>query len=275
MLKKLFAINKKETGSYILGHVPGEQVFMLHFCEENRTVYLNENGARTVCDKPEEPDENESGDPCQIGDMINGFYAFTTHEFSEDADGRYGLFGVKDASGAVIADEQFRDVECFRCGLCPVKNAEERWGCIDENGTLIIPFRYSDPPRFNLYGLAVGDDGLIDKTGARLAGITFDCADFFDEDDRYIITNRFTKEQSDAIAQCGTAPGITDDFFDSKTRTYLVKGIPERSIRLCGSPAPEAVLAAVELLHAFEDIRLYDAYVFARRGDETVVFKCV
>ena len=73
MLKKLFAINKKETGSYILGHVPGEQVFMLHFCEENRTVYLNENGARTVCDKPEEPDENESGDPCQIGDMITAF----------------------------------------------------------------------------------------------------------------------------------------------------------------------------------------------------------
>ena len=80
--------------------------------------------------------------------MIEGFYPFSTHPVTYGPGGVSGVIGIKDIHGNVIADEQYEKVDGFFNGLCAVKKKEGKWGCIDATGTVIIPFRYNEPLRF-------------------------------------------------------------------------------------------------------------------------------
>ena len=64
-----------------------------------------------------------------------------------------------------------------------------------------------------------------------------------------------SEEQSKSIDVCGTADGITLDIYDTKTKRYVVKGIP--AFRLDVSfydGEPDVILAAIDLIPEYEEV---------------------
>ena len=211
---------------------------------------------------PEREDDLQpfTEDKTQVTETVNGFYVYTTHEYTMRPWGdKVGQFGVKAADGTKITEEIFTETdEGFQHGLLSVCNAENLWGCIDEKGNLVVPHKFSDRLRFNQYGVAVGNRTLVDRKGNEIPGTELGLDWYCDISYRYYATALLTEEQRNSIAVCGRAEDILLDIYDTKLRKYAAKGIPEDSkfdARFFEGEA-EVIMAALELLPNYDEIEL-------------------
>ena len=71
-----------------------------------------------------------------------------------------------------------------------------------------------------------------------------------------------------SISECGTAPDITVDIYDTKNRKYVIKGIPEGRLDVyCFDGEPEVILAAAELLDRYDEANLYGKGTIVAKKD--------
>lgn len=190
--------------------------------------------------------------------MIDGFYGYTTHGVDYHPDGMDGRFGVKAKDGTKITEEIFAEVdECFRHGLLSVRNFENMWGCIDEKGKLVIPYKFYEHLRFNQYGVAVGDNALIDRQGNKIPGTALNLENYCDISYRYFTIALLSDAQSEAISACGHAEDIRVDIYDTKLRKYVARDIPEGKLDVVFFEGEEEViLAALAFLPDYDEIEL-------------------
>ena len=113
----------------------------------------------------------------------------------------------------------------------------------------------SDGLRYNKYGVACADNCLVDFDGNEIPGTKLNCEDSCDVTDRYFTFAFLTEEQCKSISQCGTAEGILLDYYDTKTRKYILRGIPECKLYVfCFDGEPEVILAAAQLIDQYDSI---------------------
>lgn len=111
---------------------------------------------------------------------------------------------------------------------------------------------------YNQFGVACGDYCLFDKDGNEIPDTKLNFADDCDETSRYFIFGLLTEEQEESISQCGTASGITVNIYDTKTRKYVAKKIPECILHCSAFDGePEVILAALDLINDFESLWIY------------------
>jgi hypothetical protein len=121
---------------------------------------------------------------------------------------------------------------------------------------------------FNEYGVAVGNHTLIDRQGNEIPGTAINSIDDCSEYDRYFVFSFLNEVQMASISECGTAPDITVDIYDTKNRKYVIKGIPEcRLYVYCFDGEPEVILAAAELLDRYDEVNLYDKGTIVAKKD--------
>ena len=122
---------------------------------------------------------------------------------------------------------------------------------------MVTPYNFNEEMFFNEYGVAVGNRTLIDRLGNEIPDTSLNSIDDCAEYDRYFVFSLLTDEQLASISECCTAPNITVDIYDTKNRTYVVKGVPECRLEVyCFDGEPEVILAAVELLDQYDKIDL-------------------
>ena len=215
-------------------------------------------------------DEQYTDDKTQITPMIDGFYGYTTHAYKEYPWGNVdGYFGIKAEDGTKITEEIFAEVdECFKFGLLSVRNRDNKWGCIDEKGNLVIPYQFCEPLRFNQYGVAVGDGTLVDRKGAEIPGTALNLEDYCNMSVRYYTIALLSDEQQKSIARCGRAEGILLDIYDTKLREYVVRGVPDGKLdAVFFEGEKEVILAAMELLPDYDKIDLEDLGTILAKKD--------
>lgn len=216
-------------------------------------------------------------DKTQITPMINGFYGYTTQAVTYGVDGMDGWFGIKRADGTKITEEVFAELTHFSGGLCPVRNKEEKWGCVDEMGTLVLPYQYCEAPQFNHYGVAVGDDSLIDRKGTPLPDTELNSITSCYDEDRYYAFSLLNAEQNSSIWRCGRAEGILIDIYDTKLRRYAIRAVPEDTYfklsTTCFEGAGEVIVAALALLPEYDSIYLEGkGTILAEKGRFVTVY---
>lgn len=151
--------------------------------------------------RPHVPDEEPIGaeDPDFVQEAGEGFYIYSTHEVACDLDGWFGLLGLKSGSGEKLTEEKYRRIGRFYNGLCAVCAENEKWGCVDTKGKLVIPCSFREALCFNQYGVSVGDNGLIDRSGNEIPGVAFNRVDNDGADARYFVFSLLTEEQIQSI----------------------------------------------------------------------------
>ncbi|MCQ2449647.1 MAG: WG repeat-containing protein [Clostridia bacterium] len=195
----------------------------------------------------------EIDDPDFFSEIGEGFYVYTTHEVTYDVDGEYGKFGIKYINGKKLTDEIYYQVGRFCNGLCSVSEEEDHWGCINTKGELVIPYRFGEAMFFNEYGVAVGDFSLIDRQGNEIPDTAINNIDDCGEDSRYFVFSYLNEEQCALIGECGTAPDITVNIYDTKNRKYVIKDVPENRLDVdCFKGEPEVIITAAELLDKYD-----------------------
>lgn len=256
-MKKLFTIKKngifmvEKEGSVYSTFIRSENK---HIFFDNEGNYLENYSCPQIHD-----DEKfiEINDPDFFEDIGEEFYKYTTHDVTYDIDGQYGLFGIKHNNGKKLTEEIYYQVGRFCNGLCAVSIEDGKWGCINTEGNLVIPYNFSEEMFFNKYGVAVGDNTLIDISGNPIPDTTLNSIDSCSEDDRYFVFSLLSDEHTASIDECGTAPDTTVDIYDTKSRKYVVKDITEcRLYVYFFDGEPEVILAAVKLIDQYENIRL-------------------
>lgn len=127
---------------------------------------------------------------------------------------------------------------------------------------------------FNKYGVACAGGCLVDKDGNEILDTKLNLEDSCSADDRYFTFSLITKEQSDSIDRCGTALGITVDVFDTKTRKYILRNIPECKLNVSFFDGePEVILAAFDLFSEFDAIDICEkGTILGKKGDSITVF---
>ena len=247
--------------------------------KNNRWRALDRNGEETEyhrhisdSDEEEKMEGEYPDDPTAITGIHDGLYPYSTHPVKWDVDGCYGIIGFKDISGNIVIEEQYEQVDDFFNGLCSVKRKDSGWGCIDKKGNTVISFKYDEPVRFNIYGVAVGDDCLIDINEEKLAGTELNFADSYFENDRYFFISLYSEEQDRAIERCGYADDLTVDIYDTKYRRYVVKGVPDCKLSIYGFnnyPEPEVIIAAVKILSEYDSVSILGAGTIKAEKDGT------
>lgn len=230
--------------------------------QANKRTFLDANGnVLKNYTRPPIPDEEwdaESKDRDFFADIGDGFYTYTTHEVTRDMDGKYGLFGIKRNNGSKLTEEIYYQVGRFCNGLCSVRVENSKWGCIDTEGRLVIPYSFSDAMYFNAYGIAVGDHTLIDRFGGQIPDTALNCIDDCGEYNRYFVFAFLNEEQIRSIGRCGTAPNITLNIYDTKHRRYAVNNVPECRLNVhCFDGEPKVLVVATELLDQYDRIHLF------------------
>ena len=110
---------------------------------------------------------------------------------------------------------------------------------------------------YNRYGVACADDCLVDTQGEPLPDTALDFEVDCDEANRYFVFGRMSEEQSASVSRCGTAEGLRVDYYDTKTRRYVLRGIPEGRLDITGFDGePEVLTAAAGLLEPYDEIRV-------------------
>lgn len=254
-MKKLFTMQK--DGCF---RVEVEGSVYSTFGLKKQTFYDNEGNVLVnySCLPIREEEPVKTDDPDFLEEIGEGFYIYTTHEVTYDVDGQYGQFGIKYNDGKKLTEEIYYQVGRFCNGLCAVSIEDGKWGCIDTNGNLVIPYNFNEEMFFNEYGVAVGNKTLIDRMGNEIPETALNSIDDYAEHDRYFEFSLLTDEQLASINECGTAPNITVNIYDTKNRAYIVKGVPEfRLEAYCFDGEPEVILAAVELLDKYDKVDLY------------------
>ena len=111
--------------------------------------------------------------------------------------------------------------------------------------------------RYNKYGVALAEDCLVDRDGKPIADTVLNCVDDCDENNRYFVFTLLSEEQERSIEACGTAEHILFYIYDTKTRKYVAKDVPECKLRLSYFDGEnEVVEAAVALIEQYDDIAL-------------------
>lgn len=254
-MKQLFTM--KDDGCF---WVEVEGAVYSTFSLKKHTFYDNEGNVLENYSRPPIQDEApvEINDPDFLEEIGEGFYVYTTHEVTYDIDGKYGKFGIKYINGDKLTDEIYYQVGRFCNGLCSVSEKDGLWGCINTKGELIIPYKFGEEMFFNEYGVAVGNFSLIDRAGNEIPDTALNSIDDCGEYDRYFVFSYLNEEQMASISECGTAPDITVDIYDTKNRKYVTKSIPECRLHTDGFDGePEVIVAAAELLDKYDEVDLY------------------
>ena len=258
-MKKLFTIS---AGRSVFAMEEGKVYELVDWKKEER-IFCNAVGQQLLDYQRDECDESiydeqYTDDKTQVTPMIDGFYSYSTHKVTYHPDGMDGLFGIKAKDGRKITEEIFAEVdECFRYGLLSVRNSENLWGCIDEKGNLVIPYKFGNRLRFNKYGVAVGDNTLVDRQGNEIPGTVLNLEDYCDMSYRYFTIARISDAQSESIDACGSAGNICVDIYDTKLRKYVVRNIPDGKLDVVFFEGEEEViLAALALLPGYDEIKL-------------------
>ena len=274
-MKKLFVTDK-----WYITEVTGSQVFGCFDQPHNRWHYLNSLGEEIEYKLEGGVNDDELtpaayfNDPQASEYIGEGFYTFTSHPIEYDMDGEYGVFGIKNSEGNVVVDEQFYEVDTFWHGLCSVRMIDSDWGCIDTSGKPVIPFSYDQPVKFNQYGVSEGNSNLIGRDCKPIEGTALNYIEPYEKNDRYFLIGNFSEEQCAAIDRCGTADRLTLDIFDTKTRKYITRGIPDCSFDVSFIDCElEIIRAAVELLKEYSRVRVKNSgIIFAETDGITTVF---
>ena len=141
--------------------------------------------------------------------------------------------------------------------ICLIPN--KPYGRIDTEGNLIIPYQFSEEMLFNQYGVAVGNNSLIDRTGKEIPDTALNCIDDCGSESRYFVFSFLNDEQLASIDERGTAPCVTINIYDTQKRKYVLKGIPECRLEVYAFDGePEVILAAADLLDQYDSIRLIE-----------------
>ena len=272
-MKKLFTISK---GGMPIVREDDEGYVFIAFGKDKK-IFFDADGQRLQNHQREEWDESiydeqYTDDKTQITPLIDGFYGYSTHKVNYYPGGMDGLFGIKAKDGSKITEEIFAEVdECFRYGLLSVRNAEKLWGCIDEKGKLVIPYKFSDHLRFNQYGVAVGDNTLVDRWGNEIAGTDLNLVDCCDMAYRYFTIALINEEQSKSIAACGNAEGIMLDIYDTKAQKYVARNVPDGKMDVeFFEGEEEVILAALALLPDYDEIKLESIGAICAKKDDKV-----
>lgn len=127
---------------------------------------------------------------------------------------------------------------------------------------------------FNKYGVACGDNCLVDIDGNEIPDTSLNLEDSCSEYDRYFTFGTTTPEQDESISRCGTADGIVIDIYDTKTRKYVAKGIPDGCLDVSFFDGePGVILAAIELLPEYETVDVCETgTIIARKKSWITVF---
>lgn len=253
-MKKLFTV-KKDGCLWVEVEGSVYSTFGL----KNQTFYDSEGNKLENYSRPpvQEDEPVKIDDPDYLEDIGAGFYVYTTHEVTYDVDGKYGQFGIKYNDGRKLTEEIYYQIGRFCHGLCAVSIEDGKWGCIDANGRLVIPYNFNEEMFFNEYGVAVGNRTLIDRMGNEIPDTALNSIDDCAEYSRYFVFSLLSDEQLASIDECGTAPNVMVDIYDTKNRAYVVKGVPECRLEVyCFDGEPEVILAAVELLDQYDKIDL-------------------
>ena len=248
-MKELFTVNSH--GMMLVNEK--KHLYRLYDLNSKKISILDYEGNPTdePFHNPEELKEEpgiEIDDPDLFDGLANGFYSYTTHKYHCDPDGVYGCFGIKKVNGEKLTEECFYQVGDFSNGLCSVCLEADKWGCINEEGVLVIPYQFAEAPIFNKYGVACGDRSLIDMKGHPIPETELN----------YFGGILFEKQRYFEIALW---PDDVDegniDFYDTKMREYAAKGIPDEKLDLDGCEAEkEVILSAIEMLSLFDRIKI-------------------
>ena len=137
-------------------------------------------------------------------------------------------------------------------------------------------FEYKPPVGdliYNQYGVACGDSCLVDEAGNEIPDTKLNLEDACGGDDRYFTFALISEEQSASIDRCGTAAGILLNVYDTKTRQYVIKGVPECKLDVSFYDGePEVILAAADMVPNYDRIRVEKTGTILayKNGDVTV-----
>lgn len=274
-MKELFS---KDTDSLIFP-TEDQEVFEVYDVVSKSTVYLGSDG-QTIEPPFEQVDETASSgyttpeDPTFFEDAGDGFYVYTTHAYRYDPDGAYGCFGIKNASGVKITEEIFYQVDYFVRGLCPVCMQDEKWGCIDGTGQVVIPMEFDDPPRFNRYGVADVGCFLIDIDGKTIDGTEHNSSGYNSKYCRYFELYQLSEQELNVIYDCGSAPGLRTSIYDTKMRCYIVEDIPEDVLNVAFCDVePDVIIAAAGMIPQYDKIDVSKkGIIICQKGRMQTVF---
>ena len=145
--------------------------------------------------------------------------------------------------------------------------------CLKETETSNKNDENVDGLRYNKYGVACSDACLVDSDGNEIPDTKLNCEDSCDVTDRYFTFALLTEDQCISIDRCGTADDVTLDYYDTKTRQYVLRGIPECKLYVfCFDGEPEVILAAAQLIDQYDsiDVRKRGTIVAHKDGCVTV-----
>ena len=127
---------------------------------------------------------------------------------------------------------------------------------------------------FNKYGVACGDGCLIEKNGDAIPNTELNLEDDCDENNRYFTFSLITKEQSDLIDEGGTAPEIKLNVYDTKTKEYVLRDVPEGKLDISFFDGePEVILATIDLFQEYETIDVREkGTILGRNGNWITIF---
>lgn len=121
---------------------------------------------------------------------------------------------------------------------------------------------------YNKYGVACDEDFLVDLEGNEIPDTKLNCVESCTEDDRYFSFALLNDNQCSSIEQCGTAPEILLDIYDTKTRKYVIKGIPENKLDVSFFDGePEVLLEAAKLINEYDSIEVRKSGSIIARKD--------
>lgn len=272
-MKKLFEVDGNKSIMYLTDY----QVFLVYdYGNKQRTFFDNDGNEIEPPKMKNYKFETDScyNDPTCCEPLGNGCYSFSTHPIKWDSDGPFGIFGMKDKNGTVIVEEKYWQIRgCFN-GLFPVQEIDGNWGCINESGELVVPCIYWEPSHFNKYGLAYGNESLVDMQGNEIAGTEFNIIDYYSEEDRYIPITLAMPEQDVQIEKTGTAEGITTDIYDTKLRRFVVKGIPEDTLKVSFYDGePEPIIAAAGILDLYDELEIeHGGFIIGKKDQHQDVY---
>ena len=166
-------------------------------------------------------------------------------------------------------------------------NESEAWRFCNSEGTVLSQYEGSihqvedwinyddgEEMRYNKYGVALADGCLVDQDGNQIPDTELNCVDDCDENNRYFVFTLLSEEQERSIDACGTAEHILLYIYDTKTRKYVAKDVPECKLRLSYFDGEnEVVEAAVALVEQYDDIALEGkGTLIAYKGQDITVY---
>ena len=176
------------------------------------------------------------------------------------------LFSVKN-SGIFFIEEEGKCYSIYDCD----SNTSSYYDC---NGIEILDYVlpsedemdgfYADAEeedqdglKYNMYGVACGEDCLVDLEANEIPNTKLNCVDYTLPSARYYVFTLLSEEQCKAIDCCGKAEGVTMNYYDTKTRQYVLTGIPEFRLDLYDyAGEPEVIIAASQLLDEYDTVEV-------------------